>query len=81
MMKYFLLICTNPNENADELLSKLKTSDKWELTLDAGNIVPGYSATFRINTNLSYGDVEAELIRLSLKPMFLISEIHTPGTK
>lgn len=78
MMNQFLLICTNPDKNANDLLKKLKTCDKWELTLDAGNIAPGSSASYRINTNLSHRDVEAELSKIFQEPLFFAVQFYKP---
>lgn len=76
MMNNFMLICTDPTKNSDELLSKLKTNPNWELTLDAGNVVPGSAPSFRIDTNLSHGEVLAALTKLFQEPLFFAVEFH-----
>lgn len=75
-MNQFLLVCSDQNENAEMLLSKLRTSNKWELTLDAANIAPGSSSdTFRIKSNFSLAEVESELFSLFKKDLFMVAPL------
>ena len=73
-MNQFLLMCTDSTRNTRDLLSKLKSSDKWTLTLDAGNTpLVSPCASFRINSALSREEIEKELFIMFQENLFMVS--------